>query len=877
MPRQIDLTPQNLKVANNPNNQLGVSPAQITKLFSDLPALTLQAIETAINELLGYIDQVTGLDLLGFAQALESLFGPGNLLQSLLNNIPFVGQLIGLFTGATGGLTGLGGLGSIFGDLTRLLGNPTALGSGSPILPGISSIPLLGGLLSGGGTLLSSLIPGLDASKIISGTFGTALLQPFIDAISQGFGGGTGLNFTSLESLLAAIPGASQVLDSIVNTFLGLSGSGFSAADLIRALESIPGELISGTLNPGMASNLGAGMISNVVPELLTNPNFDTANSVIGQGVWTWDGTQGPGSLVTSVFTDAAGVLRELFANVIHVFPGQNLDILGSTKWGNSFNGGANSISLTVAKFAGNVLSGYSTLDSIAAPGASGSWTQLGGTFTVPAGVDSIFVRPTVAASATTGRVWFGGMSVKPSSSNILADLIPGAGGIGTMEATITTMWDSITSALKLFGLSGVTLSDFAGAAQDTSLSAFAAHLLSGNQQNILDIRTNKPVLGALERTTISNMTLSALGTGSTPTNFGVTQAASAMAIVRMPESDTKGIFYWRSSGNTNITSFFLNFGKLNMDGTVTHLFSSANLASQLTSGWQWQQYTFASANKIVHDASDNLVAEFQVVGTGTLTVAGVPLAWMTDNHPVAVVKKSGASRNTGASGPTSLAMSAATMTPLFSGNTPYAGFGRSDVPVGYIPADLQTFSPAGTFTWTRPTGFVDGDLVDVFVLGGGGGGQAGGYGLSGQGAMPGQWATATFVLGSDPHGTGNPILPNSTTTLTVVVGSWGFGGANPFALQAGTQGQSSTVSGTGITTLTALGGVGGGMSGNTRGTTGGGPGNQTIGDFTAFGGTDAGVNQVGVFPGGGGGSGYPASGSGGNTGKVWIRTRQAS
>ena len=107
-------------------------------------------------------------------------------------------QLIGLIPGTAGGLGGLGGLGSIFGDLFGLVGSPTGVGSGSPALPGIGSIPILGGLLGGGGTsILGGLIPGLDASKIVSGVFPMDMISgcstfsttfPVCQAYSAGLG-----------------------------------------------------------------------------------------------------------------------------------------------------------------------------------------------------------------------------------------------------------------------------------------------------------------------------------------------------------------------------------------------------------------------------------------------------------------------------------------------------------------------------------------------------------------------------------------------------------------------------------------------------------------------------------------------------------------
>lgn len=211
-------------------------------------------------------------------------------LQSFLGGLSFAGigfnDLIALFPYAATGLTGASGLGAIFGDLTGLLGNPTAIGSGTPVLPGIGSIPLLGGLLSGG-SLLTSLIPGLDASKIISGTFSAALMQPLIDAIATGFGGGTGLNFGSLTSLLSAIPGASQVITTLIGALspgsllTGTSGMGSVLTDLFHLI--------------GQPTGMGTG--SPTLPALSNIPLLSPLQSLVDQVI---GGTNNPVSALVS-------------------------------------------------------------------------------------------------------------------------------------------------------------------------------------------------------------------------------------------------------------------------------------------------------------------------------------------------------------------------------------------------------------------------------------------------------------------------------------------------------------------------------------------------------------------------------------------------
>lgn len=86
MPRQIDLRPQNLKVTNNPNNQLGFTQEQIVHLQDQIPAALEKAELTFINSVLAAIDQATGLDLEKFTQdALTHITYTGNLASDLWN------------------------------------------------------------------------------------------------------------------------------------------------------------------------------------------------------------------------------------------------------------------------------------------------------------------------------------------------------------------------------------------------------------------------------------------------------------------------------------------------------------------------------------------------------------------------------------------------------------------------------------------------------------------------------------------------------------------------------------------------------------------------------------------------------------------------
>lgn len=180
----------------------------------DLPGLLLEFIEglPVVGQLVGLLEAILG-EYDGEDEtllAIQAIFAP-------------IRALVDALTGIIGG-GDLGGLTSWFEDLLGLLGDPTGLGSGTPALPSISSIPILGGLLSGG-NILAAIIPGLDASKITSGTFAQSMITNLTTMLG-GFGSGSSI----LSQLIGAIPhGGSPTgitgFGNIFTDFFGLFGS----------------------------------------------------------------------------------------------------------------------------------------------------------------------------------------------------------------------------------------------------------------------------------------------------------------------------------------------------------------------------------------------------------------------------------------------------------------------------------------------------------------------------------------------------------------------------------------------------------------------------------------------------------------------------
>lgn len=221
---------------------------------------------------------------------------------------------------------------------------------------------------------------------------------------------------------------------------------------------------------------------------------------------------------------------------------------------------------------------------------------------------------------------------------------------------------------------------------------------------------------------------------------------------------------------------------------------------------------------------------------------------------------------------------------------------------VASVQAVTDTFSTAGTSTWTAPAG-VTSVMVEAWGGGGAGGGATGNPAKGGGGAG-GQYASSIVTVSSGSNytivvgagGTGNTGNGNnggnSTFATTTVVARGGVGGTRATSSSSATGGVGSTASGVGTTVYaggngsdgvgsTGAGGAGGGGAGN-NGTGGNATGN-TAGTGTANGGGNGGTGLTsmaagnsGSVAGGGGGGGYATNntdrnGGNGASGKVTI------
>lgn len=775
-------------------------------------ALTAEDFLTTIDNLFGVFG-ISSTDLGPFGifwNAITTLLGGFNLssLGSLVNPYfhaiaPWIEELatllndfnsfLKIFSGGTTDLQGLLNFGSLFSGFANFLPGG---GTFNPLTSWANIFPQI---------LTAVGIPGLDASKIITGSFGVGLLQPFIDAISNGFGGANGLNFGGLTSLLTAIPGIGPIINTFVSQFLGLTGGTYGINDLVRAIQSIPANFISGILAPGQASHLTVGTVSSVIQEFLTNGNFDTANSINGQAAWMWDGTQGPGGgVLTSVYTNANSTLRELFSNSIPVAPGQVLNITGNTMWGNSFAGGANSIALTVQELAHGVVQSVTTIGSIASPGATGAWTLLSNpTYTVPSGIDSIFLRPIVTATATAGRVWFGKLSVKSTATTVSTPLVPGLDASKIISGQfLTTQVTSLAGLLSGFGTSGTSIISqiigvipnlFGGLSGLSGLGSIFTDLF-GLLGSPTSIGGGSPLLP---------------GIGSIPVIGGLLSGGVNLLTSIIPGLDAtkiiSGVFPAAITGIQTIISTVLGSGSIS--DLATSLLGTLNLsngtASNIFSAWYHTTPgtpSVANVNTAVGNMRTIVVDGYTLQTFGTSTTWTIPAYSEMWFGAIGAGQKGGDGIGTSTPANAVIPPGAGALSGGYSTQKmPLAMTGDATITIGsYSTGSASSVSASGGYVSTQPG---IGQVISVTAAAGasstpgagGEGGQAqvscygltGIQGVSGVGAPGGAGGSGASGSSSAYGGTGSTGGAGNTSSLPVTGGGGGGGGGGASATTA--------------------------------------------------------------------------------------------
>lgn len=302
--------------------------------------------------------------------------------------------------------------------------------------------------LYGGPSILSAItatsVPGLDASKIITGIFGTGLI-PGLDAakiISGAFGA-------------AQIPG----LDSskIVTGQFAQSQITNLTSDLASLFTTVTTPLADWLMPLVPVSHVGLAQ-----PNLLANPNYATAASVSGAAEWIWDGTvdhDGDGS--GSVKVVANGAVHQLFSDpAIPVAPNQTLALSHWLRWTGVAGTGVCFRLDLISYNAANAIVATTTIASTTNPAASSGWVQLAGTHTVAAGVTSVRLGLIVTAAATAGTInWDSGSVTKTQllAQDWTTALVGDLSNLGTQVSARALLTD-FNALMSNLGLGTATL-----------------------------------------------------------------------------------------------------------------------------------------------------------------------------------------------------------------------------------------------------------------------------------------------------------------------------------------------------------------------------------------------------------------------------------
>jgi hypothetical protein len=456
----------------------GLSGASgLGSIFTDM--LGLLGNPTSLGSGSPALPGVSSIPLLG------GLFGSTGMLGGFLSNVPILGQLINLIPGIGGGLTGLGGLGSIFTDLFGLLGHPTGVGSGSPALPGVSSIPLLGGLFGSSGLLggflgnvpilgqLINLVPGIGSGLTGLGGLGSIFTDLF-GLLGNPTAVGTGSpvlgSLTSIP-LLGGLFGSSGMLSGFLSNvpilgqlISGFGGSGSGIADLILGIGNQPKSITN------IFGAIPVGQLSTTQPNLLKSPIF-TSDAVGPNPDWSVDTTttrtaDGSGSLKVT----ANGIPKALRSgqtpgDTIKVGVGQNLTltIYGISQAAVSGTGGP-AVLLQIQPFASDGTPLPLVTVANWTPSADTAWPgrQLTGTYAVPQGVTAVQARLYLTSQALEGVYHF-----DDGSLTQVADMgvIPGlTGTLNTIDNSRRALMDTLVTALRGFPVVGTELADIATA-----------------------------------------------------------------------------------------------------------------------------------------------------------------------------------------------------------------------------------------------------------------------------------------------------------------------------------------------------------------------------------------------------------------------------
>lgn len=313
-------------------------------------------------------------------------------------------------------------------------GANTALFSGLP-----EGVPFVIGILA----KLAEQITGIDVSHWVDQWFDNPTMDG-INSIVQDVLGSIFTTAVNLQQIWGDLDftdpdfSPEDAIQAFINLILLPTGLLASWAQLFQRLTGQSGgtlgqlgSLLSGGLfgpiTPGRMTLLPTGLIGDMSPNLLEDPDFQSEDFE-GGGVFFRDtGVTYSGSNTARVVANGSGSKEMLSKNKLDVSPGQTFYLAMWVEW-TAATGTGTPIHLGITEYnaAGAAVGQPNVVLRAISPGTT-DFVQLTGTYTVPAsGVSGIRMRYGLTPTATTGTFHFGKGELRPTRkmpTNLVANL----------------------------------------------------------------------------------------------------------------------------------------------------------------------------------------------------------------------------------------------------------------------------------------------------------------------------------------------------------------------------------------------------------------------------------------------------------------------
>jgi hypothetical protein len=299
-----------LNATHSPLQRIGYQATKKTLSFDDI----LQQIEDFVTTyLFPAIKSLTGIDLTTLLPLLNAFKAFMDGITGVLswNPTAFLGALSSIFGG---------GPTAWFGDLLGLFGNPLGLGTGSPTVPSLSNIPILGPIFG-----LFGASNATQAGNVFTNLF-SLFSNPSLTTSPGSFNPATALftgPVTEIRSLINGVAGGtsnplSTLISSLTGTASTATTANSNASTALSNFTSLINGVVGGSGNPlsalissltGTASTTSTN--SSSITSLITN--LFGGSSILSQ---VQPGAVGGVTSGASLLTDVQTFLNNIFGGI---------------------------------------------------------------------------------------------------------------------------------------------------------------------------------------------------------------------------------------------------------------------------------------------------------------------------------------------------------------------------------------------------------------------------------------------------------------------------------------------------------------------------------------------------------------------------------